>query len=294
MSVDRQRRSFQCEERFRCPDHKIYISPSTFEYDHETDNLLWKNKTDLALLEAIKSVKRESRIARDNSEDAVSFNVFRYLETTNQLARFLTQVSQTEQRQAELIYWSYSQKSQFAWPELNIARKEFGEHLQRSSEPDLIAVTDKGLFFIEVKLTATNETTPSDHNNRKKYLTGGNEWFKQVFKSDYETIAIKAKKYEIFRFWLLGSWLASQMGLDFFLVNVVLSDREIDIEQRVQHYIRMEPNRQFIRVAWEDIYGFIASNQPENDDRLVILEYFRNKTIGYNHFGVLQKAFAVK
>ena len=69
-SVERQRRSFRREERFQCPDHKIYISPSTFEYAREGDNLLWHNRVDLDLLEAAKTVKRESRIARDNSEDA--------------------------------------------------------------------------------------------------------------------------------------------------------------------------------------------------------------------------------
>jgi hypothetical protein len=74
--VERQRHSFKREERFRCPEHKIYISPSTFEYDLEIDNLLWKNETDVSLLEAVKRVKRESRISLDNSEDAISWNVF--------------------------------------------------------------------------------------------------------------------------------------------------------------------------------------------------------------------------
>ena len=54
-SVERQRRSFRREERFQCPDHKIYISPSTFEYASEADNLLWQNKADLDLLEAVNS-----------------------------------------------------------------------------------------------------------------------------------------------------------------------------------------------------------------------------------------------
>jgi hypothetical protein len=292
--VARQRRSFRREERFRCSEHKIYISPSTFEYDYEINNLLWKNETDLALLNAAKTVKRESRITRDNSEDAVTWNVFRYLEATNQVAKLLSLITQTEQHQAELIYWSYSPKDHGAWPELNKARKEFGENLQRSSEPDLIAVTDKGLFFIEVKLTAPNDTTPSDSNNRKKYLIGGDEWFRQVFISDYETIAIKSKLYELFRFWLLGSWVASRTGRDFYLINIVLSEREKDVEQRFNPHIRKGINRQFKRVAWEEIHGFIDDNAPENDDKSVILEYFRNKTIGYNHFGELQKAFAVE
>ena len=290
--VERQRRSFRCEKRFYCPGHKIFISPSTFEYEYKTENLLWKSEADIELLEAVLKVKRECRIARDNSEDAVSWNIFRYLETTTQLGKLLSMLTQTEQHQVELIYWSYSQKNHGSWPELNHARKEFGENLQRSSEPDLIVISDNGLFFIEAKLTATNNTTPSNRNSYKKYLVGGERWFQRIFTCDYETIAIKARKYEMLRFWLLGSWLASQTGRDFFLINLVLSGREMDIQQRFLPYIRMEPNRQFIKATWEDIYGIIESTAPESNEKRVLQEYFRNKTIGYR-LGVVQKAFSI-
>ncbi|WP_233488480.1 hypothetical protein [Petrotoga sp. 9PW.55.5.1] len=55
--VERQREFFRREESFKCPKHIIYISPSTFEYQSELDNLLWKDKADLDLLERIKKVK---------------------------------------------------------------------------------------------------------------------------------------------------------------------------------------------------------------------------------------------
>ena len=293
--VERQRHSFKRIGKFRCSEHQIYISPSTFEYDHESDNLLWKDdKEDVPLLKAVKEVKRESRLARDNSEDALSWNVFRYLEFTQLLSRLLSWITNTEQQHIELMYWSYSQRATVAWPELNKARKEFGENLQRSSEPDLIALTDKALFFIEAKLTATNNTMPSGSNNRTNYLTGGNEWHMKVFVSDFDTVAIKAKKYELFRFWLLGSWLANEMKLDFYLLNVVLTERETDIEKRINPHIRTGSNRQFKRVTWEEIHSFIAEYAPEDYKKSVILEYFRNKTIGYNRSGELQKAFKVE
>ena len=293
-SVERQRRSFRREERFQCPDHKIYISPSTFEYASETDNLLWRNKADLDLLEAVKTVKRESRIVRDNSEDALTWNTFRCLENMNQLANLLSHVTQVSYSDAELIYWSYSQKAKGAWPGLNRARKEFGEHLQRGSEPDLIAVTDKALFFVEAKLTATNNTSPSDPNNRKKYLTGGNEWHKQAFVSDFDTVAIQAEKYELFRFWLLGSWLAKEMERDFCLLNIVLSERETDIEARLIPHIQVDRQRQFKRQSWESICSFMAENAPDSRDKRMLAAYFQSKTIGYNRLGELQKAFSVE
>lgn len=289
--VERQRRSFKRAEKFRCPEHHIYISPSTFEYDHETDNLLWKNMADLALLDRIKTVKRESRMARDNSEDALSWNVFRYLETTQQLAPFLSWMTQAEQGQTDLIYWSYSQKENGSWPPLNQARKEFGELLQRSSEPDLIAVTENALFFIEAKLTATNATMPSSQNARKNFLAGGREWWKQAFISDYETVAIKAKKYELFRFWLLGSWMARQLGRDFYLINLVPSAREADIEERFTPHIRLSAGRCFKRVTWEGIGGYISENAPDDPPKRAFLAYLENKTTGYDRNGKIRPAF---
>jgi hypothetical protein len=216
------------------------------------------------------------------------------LENTNQLANLLSHVTQVNYSYAELIYWSYSQKAKGAWPELNRARQEFGENLKRSSEPDLIAVTDNALFVIEAKLTAMNDTSPSDPNNRKEYLTGGNEWHKQVFVSDFDTVAIQAEKYELFRFWLLGSWLAKEMERAFCLLNVVLSERETDIEARFIPHIQVDRQRQFKCLSWERICSYVAENVPDSRDKRMLAAYFQSKTIGYNRFGELQKAFWVE
>ena len=175
--VQRQRKVFRKEPQFKCPDHQIYISPSTFEYESELNNLLWNDDSDKKLFDKIKTVKRESRIARENSEDAVSFNVFRYLQRNDLLNSFLSNICKENITNSELILWSYSEKEKGAYSLLNAARTEFGEVINRGSEPDIIIQTDKTLFFIEAKVLAFNETKPSDPTNTKKYLTGGNNWF---------------------------------------------------------------------------------------------------------------------
>jgi len=73
--VERQHQVFKRESRFQCPIHKIYLSPSTFEYESKEDNLLWTDCEDISLLDKISKVKRESRMARENSEDALTWNV---------------------------------------------------------------------------------------------------------------------------------------------------------------------------------------------------------------------------
>lgn len=110
VKVDRQRKSFKREQKYQCSKHKIYVSPTTFEYETEQDNLLWCDKSDKLLYDEIKKVKRESRIARDNSEDALTWNVMRYLDKHGFLTNFLSQLSGKKIRESELILWSYSPK----------------------------------------------------------------------------------------------------------------------------------------------------------------------------------------
>lgn len=291
--VERQREVFKREERFKCPKHNIYISPSTFEYQSELDNLLWKEKADLDLFKKIKIMKRESRIARDNSEDAVTWNVFRFLERNNLVERTLSSIIGVTLKSSEVIYWSYSQEENSSWSELNKAREEFGEEIKRSSEPDIIIKTDNTLFFIEAKLTAGNETIPSNTSNSKRYETGGDNWFSEVFRSDCKTVAIVEKKYELLRFWLLGTWIAKQQDLDFYLVNLVLSEREKEIEAIFKRHLHENQKRKFIRITWKDIYHQILNNDLLWLDKDMMIKYFRNKTIGYDGNGRLQGAFSI-
>ena len=291
--VERQRKVFKRKKRFKCPKHNIYISPSTFEYQNESDNLLWKDKTDLDLFGKIKKVKRESRIARDNSEDAVTWNVFRFLERNNLVGITLSSIIGATLKSPEVIYWSFCQRENSSWSELNNAREEFGEEIKRGSKPDIIIKTDNILLFIEAKLTAGNETAPSDISNSKKYEIGGDNWFSKVFKSDYRTVAIDEKKYELLRFWLLGTWIAKQQDLDFYLANLVLSEREKDIEAIFKRHLCENQKMKFIRITWEEIYQQILNSNLSGTDKDKMIKYFRNKTIGYDGNGRLQSAFSI-
>jgi hypothetical protein len=291
--VERQRGAFKREERFKCPRHNIYISPSTFEYQSELDNLLWKDNTDLDLLKKIKTVKRENRIARDNSEDAVTWNVFRFLERNNLVDGFLSSCVGKDLKSAEVIYWSYSQKEHNTWSLLKKTRKEFGEEKQRGSEPDIIIKTDKALFFIEVKLTSPNKIDfdmshkAKDKEERIKRYSRGERFLKHQFGD-----IIDPGYYELGRFWVIGCSMAEKLKKDFYLVNLVLARKEKDIERDLGKYIDSNQRRKFIRLTWEDVYQFISKGSLTKDKE-IMLEYFRNKTIGYDGNGRLQRAFSI-
>lgn len=290
--VERRRKTFRREERFECPKHGIYISPSTFEYKDDLDNILWKNKADLDLLERVKNAKRmKEQLSHDNSEDAVTWNVFRFLERTGSLSSLLAGWVKLPVRNPDMIYWSYSRSEQAVWAPLEMARREFELRPARGSEPDLIIKSDGALFFIECKLTAKNKKPPGNIRVREKYETAGGRWYKQVFSSDFNTVAVAEEKYEMMRFWLIGSWIAHLLNLDFYLVNLVLSEREKDIEEIFRKHIKENPQRRFLRATWEDIYHVIQSSETKTKEHDAMTNYFENKTIGYKN-GKLKKAFS--
>jgi len=104
--------------------------------------------------------------------------------------------------------------------------------------------------------------------------------------------AIIEKKYEPLRFWLLRTWIAKKQDLSFYLVNLVLFEREKDIENIFKEYIRESERRKFLRITWEDIFRYI-SNINSSRDKDIILNYFKNKTIGHDREGKLQRAFLI-
>jgi len=304
--VERQKNSFKKESQFQCPEHRIYISPSTFEYEREEENLLWTDDSDMMLFSAIKTVKRESRIARENSEDAVTWNVFRYLERQSLLPAFLNDYFSTSINTAELILWSFSRQEYYSandqkytgWSELNSARLTFGETIARGSEPDIIINTDKALIFIEAKVTSGNDTSGSGENYDRHmkvpngYTTGANGWYDQVFRSNYQTV-VEAQKYELLRFWLLGTWMAQQMNKPFILANIVLREKEKTIETEFSKHIQANDTRTFSRMCWEDVYNFIVKAGISNSDTDKMFHYFKNKTLGYDSNENLINAFKI-
>jgi len=296
--VERQRHHFRREEKFKCPVHNIYISPSTFEYETEFDNLLWTDDSDKDRFRRIKQVKRESRIARENSEDAVTWNVFRYLERNDLLSGYLTSLTGEQQGSAELILWSYSPRQDGSFDLLDRARKEFGELPNRGSEPDIIVLTDKALFFIEAKVLATNDTSgDGDTLQRhltepKRYVSGGGNWYNNVSTSDHATVIVH-QKYELMRFWLLGTWMAERLNMPFFLINLVMQEREINIEREFGRHIEQNDMRVFKRIYWENIYDYVIMSGISNKEADTFKEYFKNKALGYNSDREIIKAFYI-
>ena len=102
----------------------------------------------------------------------------------------------------------------------------------QSSEPDLVITTEDADIWVEAKFGSTNDTHPRDPAGAQaRYSAGGTGWYAQVVNSGatFERIAVEKRRYELLRFWLLGSWAAEQRGKRFELVNLVREGMEEDV-----------------------------------------------------------------
>ena len=276
---------------YHCARDHIYIAKSTFEYEDKFENLLWKDPADRALLDRIGVGKQDDRMARETSEDAITWNVFRYLETSGFLGPWLERISGVPVGKTSLTYWSYCDEPgvQKVWPMLAAARKQFRERTDHPSEPDLIADTDAGVFWIEGKLTAFNKTKPSPRPKVPPkvdippavYDTGADGWYNKAIVTPFQELAVAKQRYEMLRYWLLGSWAAAQLNKAFYLVSLVRKEKSENMAEVLASDFRMEPNRRVLSTTWEDIYAFLKESpmRTEQTDRL--LTYMENKTAGY-------------
>lgn len=280
---------------FHCSRDHIYIAKSTFEYEDKFDNLLWKDAADRALLARIGVGKQDDRMGRETSEDAVTWNVFRYLETSDLLGPWLASLTGSPVGKTSITYWSYSDEPgvQGVWSGLANARETFSERKDHPSEPDVIVDTDAGLFWIEAKLTASNKTTPSSDAKPEGYRAGGDGWYRKVIATNFDDLAIKERRYEMLRYWLLGTWAAAQVNKPFYLVSLVRRQSKENMADALVGHFHTTPERQALSTTWEDIHGFLKASpsRTEHTDRL--LAYMENKTAGYSSRGELREAFAL-
>jgi hypothetical protein len=291
----RQQRVFSTEPRFTCQEHRIHIGPSTFQYCEPEDNLLWVSPGERALLAVIHGNKRESRMSRERSEDALTWNVFRGLEHTSRLGEWLCSFVGHAPVGPRVHYWSCDAATGKTWAPLAEARRTFGEAENRGSEPDLIIETPDVDIWIEAKFGSNNDTKPSDVDGaRKRYSQDTADWYTQVCKKNFDQLAVTAKRYELLRLWLLGSHAAHSRNRRFVLVNLVREGQAQDIEGFAADAFRQDETRRVVRATWEDIAHTLRRDAGAADGQVTeLVNYMRAKTLGYDSKGKLVKAFAL-
>ncbi len=302
VDVPRQRRHFRLSEEYLCPVHDIYLSPSTFQYRDRERNLLWCDTEDRRCLHTMESVKRTmERLGRERDEDALTWNVIRAFELGGRLralAGLLTgDADNLPHGEPRVIYWATDLVERRRWHIVEQAQCEFEEVPDRGTEPDVALYwPGQHLIFVEAKLCASSQTTPSAKPKEKDHRPrayGEHPHFARVFTGSYHEIAVESKLYQLLRLWLLGSWLAKREGIRFHLVNLVRWQAEKDVENRFgSRYCRQAPERSFRRATWENIWDELPATGLSDQTVFSLGSYLANKSCGYGtEDGRLQRAF---
>lgn len=283
---------FRTTSEYRCPLHRIYVAASTFAYEREADNLLWTREDDLILLNGVRRHGRDLGLARENSERALTWNVFRWLEVSGVLPCLLEHVLGRGVATTHVIYWGYSPEREGFYLPLVRARNAFEEEDADATEPAVLIDTDDTLILVDPRTGPATETsqTPAGW---ERYERGGKGWSARVFAGPIRDVACARGSFELLKLWLLGSYMAELAGKAFVLLHMTPVWSGAPVLTKLQPQFLRDPARKAHSLTWEDTYEFIAAKHPSARDAQAILTFFREKSAGYGADGRLRRAFAV-
>jgi len=271
---------------YLCPDHRIYISPSTFEYENPLQSILWRTPADedaLSVFRIPNGKRTRSRMGRENDEDSLTWNVFYFLEKYNLLGQFLsvhvqTQYGYFDKNVEKTVYWSVDMQQKQVWQDLINARKKLGESDFYGSEPDLFLVTENHVTLLEIKFKSSVYTEckniPHYYEDAEKEL--------QVFAVSLKE-AVAQLGYEMVRFFLLGTALESITKKHFCYITLTRSEQDKDLLYKVRNVVKHPQT--LIHINWGQVQKFLRGtslHETAKAERRILTRYLDGKTAGYS------------
>jgi hypothetical protein len=211
------------------------------------------------------SSKRLKFMSR-NSEDHVTWTVFRYLQLQNQLRQVLVEakipVHLTESEEPNMLLWGVpipgsDQVGLGFRTRLTEVMDQLNEDLQSRSEPDVILDFGlTGLVQIEVKVGSSNETKSPEYSGWQRYL-----FQTEAFRDT--GVAMESGLYELARNWRLAWELAGERP--FAVVNLgpenLFTGKAGNQISAFGSSLTCSPLKQFFTLTWTNFLAAIP-NQP--------------------------------
>jgi hypothetical protein len=222
----------RCVEASPCPTHHISVHSTrggfTYVYDESRRNLLWADADDQARLDAILRGKRESRIGHEHSEDAVTWNVFRFFERHASFSPAIRTICPCPDSEPLAVFWTTHNGC--LWDSCRLCSDQIPEKPTARSESDLIFLWEhKLLVVVEAKFRSPNRSD-SNPQKRKVELRKSRPYITHASRCLNQKGAPKAVCdgwYKLLRNWVLGMELKDTLGCEeFALVNLLRKSRE--------------------------------------------------------------------
>lgn len=272
-----------------CPSHGILLHCSrnkgTYSYADARRNLIVD--ADLAAKRVIgHPFKHETRFENENSEDALTWNVFRSLLRAGRLheiARLITGQEVDDEPQLYLWGLSLSDDSFVPWPLLIQARERFESRLpvvRPFTEPDIaLHLPGRYLILIEAKFTSVNPIYVDGPRKDATSLTK-TELIDIYQDRQLDLLDIERARsatlsyYQLWRNFIFAGWMALGGGEGAYLGNLTCAGREAESCAAFAGLIRPANADRFRHFSWEDIFRCGA----EDMELATMRRYLQTKT----------------
>jgi hypothetical protein len=278
-----------CVEASPCLTHHIAVHPTrpsgfTYVYDkpYRNQNLLWKNTEDQERLTAILRGKRESRMGYEHSEDAVTWNVFRFFERHRCLAPAMRTICLCPDDKPLTVFWTTHDGC--LWEPYRRCSDRIPERASARSESDLIFLWERKLLVVvEAKFRSPNR---SDRTKREGELRKSRPYITHATRCLNKKGAKRAVCdgwYELLRNWVLGMELRDMLGCEtFVLVNLLRKRHENEHREDPRRDFAecacvLSPNSRFVVAYWEDLIA-AAPSICDHPDSGLLVSWARNKS----------------
>ncbi|MFZ0797107.1 MAG: hypothetical protein WCA13_15940 [Terriglobales bacterium] len=275
-----------CVEASPCPTHHIAVHSTrgghTYIYDDRYRNLLWADTNDRLHLEAILRGKRESRMGYEHSEDAVTWNVFRFFERHECLAPAMRTICPRPESEPLTIFWTTHEDR--LWEPYRLCSDQIPEKATARSESDLILLWEhKLLVIVEAKFRSPNRSDKAKREDElrksRPYIAHASRYLNREGAED----AVRCGWYELLRNWALGTTLKDTLGCEaFVLVNLVRKRHEKEHGENprrdfAESACALTPDSRFVVAYWEDLVA-AAPSICDHPNSGLLVKWAKNKS----------------
>lgn len=255
-----------------CPDHGIKIHTKTFKYNNPLRNIRFEPDYFRQRILGNPFKAETYHLKSENSEDALTWNVFTSLAKAGRLAALASSLAQVDvNKEPELYLWGLrinpdDPANTVPFAELSAARDTFERGINRMhTEPDIMLyVPGKLLMLIEAKFMSGNtiavegkkdvlgEKPKSPAGIMKRYSVG--DLPLGSMSTDHLTPPFFS---QLYRNLVFAIWMADRLNVEWRLVNLV-SDKHhrdsLDPTPFIHSLLPVETRHRFARYSWERLF----------------------------------------
>jgi hypothetical protein len=221
-------------------------------------------------------------MGHEHSEDAVTWNVFRFFERHDCIAPAIRTIFPCPDSEPLAVFWTTHDGC--LWEPYRRCSDQIPERASARSESDLIFLWERKLLVVvEAKFRSPNR---SDSKNRDSESRKAEPYIKHASRylsREGAEESVRGGWYELLRNWTLGTTLREALDCEtFVLVNLVRKRHEAirgenPIRDFAEHACLLSSNSQFAIAHWEDLIAAAPSisRHPDSD---VLVRWARNKS----------------